>query len=407
MTVSITSSVIGFFQLVYNPFWSLYLQDLGLSIMQIGLLSAIRSSQQFLLQLPGGMLADRIGRKKVLLLVALVRVFTPLVFWFSTTWEGILFASLLVGFESISGPAFQAIVAESLPREQMGSGYGIYNTIQRIPSISTALIGGILMDAMGIREGTRICFIGASIVALIVFFARYYFIKETLVYQPRREMNVVRDVSEVLPLIKGTLRGMLVASIITQFAANLTSAYVVIYAVDIIGLTKTEWGIITTIMNTLSLITAIPGGMISDRFDKRKLLAFSRAIEPVTNIGYITLRNIWQIIAVRVIAGAAMGVSGANVEGMLGGPAWSSLMADLVSPSNRGRVSGLMGTFSGLAAFCAPYLGAFAWESQSIGPDLSLMMSSVIGVSSSFVIWFLVEDPRFEAEEKSSHQRKN
>ena len=258
------------------------------------------------------------------------------------------------------------------------------------------------MDSMGIREGTRICFIDASIIALIVFVVRYYYIKETLASKPKLETNVVRDISEVFPLIKGTLRGMLVASIITQFAANLTSAYIVIYAVDIIGLTKTEWGIITTIMSTLSLLTAIPGGMISDRFDKRKLLAFSRAIEPATNIGYITFRNIWQIISVRVVAGAAMGISGANVEGMLGGPAWSSSMADLVSPRNRGRVSGLMGTFSGLAAFCAPYLGAFAWESPSIGPDISLVMSSVIGVSSSFVIWFFVRDPRFETKATTS-----
>lgn len=401
MTVSVTSSVIGFFQQVYNPFWSLYLGALGLSIMQIGILSAIRISQQFLLQLPGGMLTDRIGRKKVLVLVAFIRIFTPIVFYFSTSWEGILFASILSGFDSISGPAFQALVAESLPLDQIGAGYGMYNTIQRVPSVFTALIGGILMDAIGVKEATKLCFIGASIIAFLVFLARYFLVTETLTPETKQKQDMLRDVSEVFPLLKGTLRGMLVASAVTQFATGLSSAYVVIYAVTIIGLSKTEWGLITTIMSVLSLITAIPGGMMSDKYDRRKLLVFSRAIEPATNIGYITFRSLWQIIVVRVIAGAAMGISGANVEGLLGGPAWSALLADLVPSKKRGRLSGLMGTISGLAAFFAPYIGAYGWTSEIVGPDMTLIISSIIGVSSSAILWLYVRDPRTEAKKNT------
>ena len=125
-------------------------------------------------------ISGRIGRKKVTLIVAFERISTPLIFLFSTSWEGILFASMLRGFESVGGPAFQAIVAESLPKEKLGAGYGVFNLMQRVPSVFTGILGGVLMDVYGVIDGTRLCFIGSSIIALIVFLARYFFITETL-----------------------------------------------------------------------------------------------------------------------------------------------------------------------------------------------------------------------------------
>ncbi|MDQ1280694.1 MAG: hypothetical protein QG670_1957 [Thermoproteota archaeon] len=393
MVISLTSSVIMFFTQTYTPFWPLYLEAIGFSLPQIGLLTAIQGAEQFIFQLPGGILADRIGRKKVSLIVAFERIFTPLIFLYFTSWEGILFASLLRGFESIGGPAFQAIVAESLPKEKLGAGYGVYNMMQRVPAVFTGVLGGILLDVYGVIEGTRMCFIGSSIIALIVFFARYFFITETLNTNSRKNRNLRTEVTEVIPYFKGTLLGMLFASAMTQFSFKIVSTYAVIYAVDIIGFSNTEWGVIVTIMNLLNLITSMPSGLMADRYDKRKLLSFTRAIEPASTFGYILLRSFWQILAVRIFAGIGMGLAGGNTSGMLGGPAWFSLIAALVPPEKRGRVNGLMGTISGSLAFMAPYIAAYTWEITLIGPDGTMFFSGMLGLFSSVVIWFKVRDP--------------
>ena len=230
MVISITSSIIMFFTQVYNPFWPLYLQAIGFSLPQIGLLTAIQGAEQFLFQLPGGILADRIGRKKVSLIVAFERIFTPIIFLFSTSWEGILLASLLRGFESVGGPAFQAIVAESLPKDKMGAGYGVYNLMQRVPSVFTGILGGVLMDIYGVINGTRICFVGSSVIALIVFLARYFFITETLNTKSRINTNLKTEITEVVPYLKGTLLGMLFASAVTQFSLRIMMTYAVMYS---------------------------------------------------------------------------------------------------------------------------------------------------------------------------------
>lgn len=60
-----------------------------------------------------------------------------------------------------------------------------------------------------------------------------------------------------------------------------------------------------------------------------------------------------------------------------------------------------MGTVSGLAAFSSPYIGAYGWESEIIGPDKTLIISSIIGVSSSAILWLFVRDPRFESKKKT------
>jgi MFS family permease len=272
----------------------------------------------------------------------------------------------------------------------------MYNMMQRVPSIFTGILGGILMDIYGIIDGTRICFVGSSVIALIVFLARYFFITETLNTKSRIDSNLKSEIAEVIPYFKGTLLGMLFASAMTQFSLRIVTTYAVIYVVDIIGFSNTQWGIIVTVMSLLNLITSIPSGYMADRYDKRKLLTFTRAIEPASTFGYILLRDFWQILAVRVVAGVGMGLAGGNTSGMLGGPAWLSLIATLIPPEKRGRVNGLMGTMSGSLAFMAPYIAAYTWENVAIGPDGTLLISGVFGLCSSLVVWLTVRDPRYQ-----------
>ncbi len=214
------------------------------------------------------------------------------------------------------------------------------------------------------------------------------------------QMNVSmsKEVTDVLPLMKGSLLGMQIASCVTQFAARLTMSYIVFYVVTPGpgGLSYTEWGSITTIMGIIGLFTSMPGGLVADKYDKRKLVSFARSIEPVTTVGYIFLRGFWSLLGIRAIAGVGMGLSGAGAMGVMGGAAWSALMADLVPPEKRGRINGLMATISGVTTLPAPYIGAYMWESPSIGPENSLWVTAISGLASAVILWVTVRDPRWE-----------
>ena len=397
LVTSMTSALAVFFNQVYQPYWSLYLKDaLGMSIEQIGLLAVIQRSENLLFQLPGGILADRIGRKKVTLIGAGARMFAPLVLLWSRSLEHLAIGLLVSAMSALSNPAFQAMIAESLPRDQIGSGYGIYVTIRRGPMLFTSLIGGILIDTMGIWAGTRVALIGSFVCGVLSFIIRYRFLTETLVRSTENKTSIVEDFKEILPLFKGNLRGMQITSCILQFSGGLAGQLIIIYVTDIIGFTATEWGIITTTMSIIGFLTSIPGGKIADRFNRVRLVALAEGLSTLTNIGYISFRNFYQILASRMVSGVGMGLSGATHMGVMGGPAWYSLMADFVPMHMRGRVNGLMATISGIVALPAPYIGAYMWDSEYVGPDGTLLATVIIGLASSVFFLKAVKDPKHQ-----------
>jgi len=397
LVISLTNALATFFQTVYTPYWAKYLQDvIGLTIPQIGLLRALQRSNQLLFAFPGGLLADRIGRKKVTLIGAVARTATPLIYLFAGSWELLLIGTIVNAMQSISTAAYSALVAESVPREQRGTGYGVFEMLRRIPGIFTGITGGILMDTLGLAGGMRICFIGGICGGITIFIARYLLLTETLKRRTTAKTSVREDLKEVIPLFQGTLKYMQVTSAIYQFAAGLTSELIIIYVTEVIGLTYTEWGTILTIMSTIGLLCSLPGGMMADRFDRVKLNVWARSIAPITTLGYIYLRSFWLILGVRMIAGIGVGLSGAAEMGHLGGTSWNALMADLVPSEKRGRFSGIMTTFNGIVSLPSPYIGGNMWVTPGIGPEGTMWTNIILGLTSTLIFGIFVKDPRYE-----------
>jgi MFS family permease len=233
MIVSMTNVTDTFFRMIYQPFWTLFLVDeLNFSIGMVALLQTLNRSQNMLFSLPGGFLADRIGRRKVSLIAAFFRLINPIIYLTATSWEPIFISTIFMALGSMGTPAYDAMVAESLPRNQMATGYAVLNMARRAPGLVSAYIGGVLMDSMGIGPGTRLCFVGVLIGGIFTFALRYFFLTETLVRRPGRGRNIVVDFKELLPILKGSLRTMMVSSILYQVSAGLSSGLLVICTTD-------------------------------------------------------------------------------------------------------------------------------------------------------------------------------
>lgn len=406
LVISLTNAIATFFNQIYMPYWALYLQDsLGLELWQIGLLRSLQRSQNLLFTFPGGILADRIGRKKVSLMGAIARIGTSAIYLFAGNYELLLIGTTISALQSISNSAFSAMVAESLPRDQMGTGYGVFEMMRRVPLVFTGITGGFLIDYLGLTYAMHIFFLSGLIGGIVMFFSRFFFLKETLRRTKAERRSLRDDLKEVIPMFQGSLKYMQVTSAIYQFAAGLTSELLIIYVIDYIGLTSTEWGLILTTMSTVSLITSLPGGMMADKYDRVKLNVVARSIYPLTTLGYMTWRSFWLVLGTRMIAGIGMGLSGAAEQGIIGGSSWNSLMADLVPSEKRGRFSGLMSTFNGIVAFPAPFIGAYMWEIPSIGPEKTFWTQIILGLVSTLVFGKFVKDPRYmKKQEKEALQ---
>jgi len=181
LTIGLTTSLWTLCNSGWRPFWSIYLtEELGADLLAVGLLSTIQTADQFLFQLPGGVLADKYGRRKIIVYGTSLRLLSPIIYWFSTHWTHTILAVIINGAASVYTPAFNAIIADSLPEEKRGAGYGAYRTLTSMPRIFSPLIGGYAMDVLGYKDGVRIFLVLSMITAAIITGVRYFVISETL-----------------------------------------------------------------------------------------------------------------------------------------------------------------------------------------------------------------------------------
>ncbi len=387
--ISITSALWGLMGQGYRPFWTLYLQDfLGASVINIGVFSMISTAESLLFQLPGGLIADRYGRRKLILAGTVLRTFGPVLYLMAPSWEWVIPGAVVAGMTSLYMPAFHAIIAESLPSKRRGSGYGVFNTITRIPNIISPLIGGILIDRYGLYRGVRMFLmmqIGASILGIII---RYFTITETVVHKPGKRPSMI-PTAETFRELPRPIFIMMIVSIIGSFSGRLVFDYTNLYALDILKITPTHLGLITSIAGLVQMVLTLPSGMLSDKYGRKNNIMVSRVVAPVTQYFMAAVSGFTPYMLVMSFNAVGLAFGGGGVRA--GGSAWNALIADIVPSHKRATVNGVIGTLTAVVAAPSSVIGGWLWE--TFYPQLPFQLSAVIGLVAAGVFWFGVHEP--------------
>ncbi len=389
MAISVSVALWGMMGQGYRPFWALYLKNhLGASVTNIGIFSMISTAESLLFQLPGGLIADRYGRRKLILAGTVFRTLGPVLFLMAPSWEWVIPGAIVSGMTSLYMPAFNAIIAESLPSKRRGSGYGVYNTITRIPNIFAPLLGGLLVDKYGLYRGVRVFLmlqIGASILGIII---RFFNLKETVVHTTGKRPPIL-PTAQTFKELPRPIFIMIIVSIIGSFSGRLVFDYINLYALDIIKITPTNLGIITSIAGLVQMVLTLPSGMLSDKYGRKNNIMVSRVIAPVTQYFMASVSGFTPYMMVMSFNAVGLAFGGGGVRA--GGSAWNALIADIVPSHKRATVNGLIGTLTAVVAAPSSVLGGWLWE--TFYPQLPFQLSAVIGLVAAAVFWFGVHEP--------------
>lgn len=91
VALSSTNMLYHIFNNLWELWWSLYLFEvLKTPITIIGLLATIQNTSRILFQLPGGIITDRIGKKKVIVFGTGLRVLAPILLLFAKSWVWVI-----------------------------------------------------------------------------------------------------------------------------------------------------------------------------------------------------------------------------------------------------------------------------------------------------------------------------
>ena len=128
------------------PFFTLYItKRFGIGMAQAGVLLAIFSLSGMIGSLIGGALADKIGRKIMIILGLLLSAGSSLVMGFINKLQVFYFIAVVVGLlADIGRPARQAMIADILPEEQRAEGFGMFRVVHNLAWVIGPSIGGFL-----------------------------------------------------------------------------------------------------------------------------------------------------------------------------------------------------------------------------------------------------------------------
>ena len=125
-----------------------YLDALGASALIIGLWGSLQDLLDSAWQIPGGILADRIGRKRTLLLLTGLTMIGLLVFLIPY-WPVVLLGLVLyMANQAYAQPATFAVIGDALPKENRAMGFVVQSAFKRLPILVGVPAAGYVMNCV-------------------------------------------------------------------------------------------------------------------------------------------------------------------------------------------------------------------------------------------------------------------
>ncbi|MDF1594227.1 MAG: MFS transporter [Desulfobacterales bacterium] len=257
------------FHYVLVPVLPLIMQELGLSILQTGMIVSAQGLAIFLMLMPASILSDYLGRRKVILTAGLIlAAFSFMgIGLVGKNYYLILVLSFLVGLgNSTFHPTATALVSEAF-RTRPGFYMGMFSLGGNIGSAVMPAVIGTLALTLGWRAGLQFIMLPVIGVAVLV----YRFLPETRgSRQNAREMfsgiwdKVCCNLPVVTLIVIYSLRGIGYRGIITFFPLLIAAT---------MGADARTAGFLMSVYFFMGAVSKPLLGMFYDRFGVRLLLA--------------------------------------------------------------------------------------------------------------------------------------
>jgi len=171
---------------------SIFLKEaVGLSEIQIGLLSTIITLSSIVFPIVGGYLADRFGRKRTLMLFDTLSWIPSLAIWIVTRNFWYAFAAyVLEGLACVIYSVWDCLLVEDTAPKGRSGIYGYTSLIYNLGTFSTP-IAGYLIGSFGVDSGMRTLFTAALVsIALMIGIRQVYLREPEVGYQIMKEKKI-------------------------------------------------------------------------------------------------------------------------------------------------------------------------------------------------------------------------
>ncbi|KUZ66569.1 MFS transporter [Burkholderia ubonensis] len=325
---------------------------MGMSVVALGVLEGAAEATALIVRIFSGAISDWLGRRKALLLAgyglaALTKPMFPL-----AHGPGLVIAARLVDRfgKGIRGAPRDALVADVSPAEIRGACYGLRQSMDTVGAVGGPLLAIALMFVFADHIRAVLWF--ASIPAFATLAVLLFGVREPAAARANRA-GPFRSPLDRRALRMFSARYWYVVAIGATFTlARFSEAFLVLRAQQ----TGMDVAWVPSVMVVMSLaytLSAYPVGVVSDRLDRRALLAIGMALL----IGADLLLGA-RADAATVLTGVAVwGLHMGFTQGIL-----AAMVADTAPAEWRGTAFGLFNLASGVAMLLASAIAGWIWQ---------------------------------------------
>lgn len=306
----------------------LYALDLGANVLEVNLITTIRSTMGIFLLVPFGILSDRFGRKPMVLYSRTITLVGTVIRAVATEPTHLIIASLLGGF---AGGGFFPIlltmigdIAEPQERQEAISTLFFFSSLGLMigPAISTGLLLLPQITMRNIYQITSIANVGVLIYLALT-------IRETKAQTPEKRSSR-RHIST---LIKNpNFQGLLAMSFLYFFSRSVVQTYIPIYARVDLHLSNAEVASFSFYRSLAIMLIRFSSATFLMRLPTRPFLISVLLLGGVTSLVSPYANEYILIVIIFFLSGISYGATS-----ILG----STLVSNISTPENRGLANSL------------------------------------------------------------------
>ena len=373
---------IGFSGQFITPLFPLYLEGLGASEMEIGLVLSLASILATAMMIPSGLMMNRIGKKRTLLVSVGLAALPPLLISFLDDWRWVtplyMIFSASFSFFIVSR---MAMISESATPRNRATLFGVMNLAWPIGGLVAPTLSGFLVENFGwapIFQVTTLIMAASLIPTLrLEEPAAPIEVEQVTAKRPSildREYLPFMTLIFLFHFLVGMMEGM-IGTVLPLFLKNQ------------IMISESLIGLFFTASSILILILQIPSGRLADRYGRKKVLVLSLLPIPLL-LGAWLFVDDWLVLL--VLYAAASGLRSMTWPSSL------ALLADFIPSELMGSALGVRMMSMRLGSTVAPVLAVYLYS--NVGYRSPFLASAAL-VALSIVIALAFKEARAEEDE--------
>jgi MFS family permease len=373
---------IGFSSQFMTPLFPLYLEGLGASEVEIGMVLSLASILATSLMIPSGILMNRIGKKRTLLVSVVLAALPPVLISFMDDWRWVtplyMIFSASFSFFIVSR---MAMISESTTPRNRATLFGVMNLAWPIGGIVAPTLSGFMVENFG----------WAPIFQVTTLIMAANLIPTLKLEGPTSPVEVEQVHAKRPSLLDGEYLPFMTLIFLFQFLAGMLEGMLgmvlPLFLKNQILITESLIGLFFTASSLVILVTQVPSGRLADRYGRKRVMVLSLLPIPLLLGAWLVVDD-WRILLILY----------ASVSGLrsMTWPSSLALLADFIPSELIGSAVGVRMASLRLGSTVAPVLAGYLYS--TVGHRSPFLVSAVL-VAFSIIIGLTFKEAKAEEDE--------